>query len=199
MTDALIDRPAGLLDVAKFTRMDQSTEADYRLITFEHKALGRALPGVLIGMLEAQKGDPMGYQVTRYEHALQSATRAFRAGASEEMVVAALVHDIGDTLAPYNHPELAAAILKPYVSPETHWIVEKHGVFQGYYYFHHLGYDRNAREAYRGHEHFAATAAFCEDWDQVSFDPDYDTMPLSAFEPALHRVFERAPHRPAKK
>ena len=195
----VITRPAGLKKVADFTRMDQSTEADYQLITFEHKALGRALPGVILGMLDAQKGDPMGYQVTRYEHALQSATRAFRAGASEEMVVAALVHDVGDSLAPYNHPELAAAMLKPYVSPETHWIVHHHGIFQGLYYFHHLGRDRHVREAYRGHEHFEATAAFCEDWDQVSFDPNYDSMPLSAFEPALHRIFERTPHGPATK
>jgi predicted HD phosphohydrolase len=183
-------------DIARFTRMDESTRADYQLISREHKVLGRNLPKVLIGMLENLKGDPLGYQVDRYEHSLQSATRAFRAGASEEMVVAALIHDIGDTLAPHNHPELSAAILKPYVSAETHWIVAHHGIFQGYYYFHHLGYDRDLREAYRGHRFFQATAAFCENWDQVSFDPGYDTMPFSAFEASLQRVFARTPHRP---
>ena len=115
------------------------------------------------------------------------------AGELHDLKLAALLHDIGDTISPENHSELGASVLQPYVSAKTHWIIKHHGVFQGYYYFHHLGGDRDARERFRGHPMFDSCADFCHRWDQNSFDPDYDTMPLSAFEPALRRVFSRKP------
>ena len=135
-----------------------------------------------------------GYQVSRLEHSLQSATRALHAGESEEMIVAALLHDIGDELAPMNHSEYAASILKPYVSEKTHWIVEKHGEFQAYYYAHHLGGNRNKRDKYKGHKYFDACVNFCEKYDQCSFDPNYETYPLEKFEPMVRNIFARKPY-----
>ena len=135
-----------------------------------------------------------GYQVSRLEHSLQSATRALHAGESEEMIVAALLHDIGDELAPMNHSEYAATILKPYVSEKTHWIVEKHGEFQAYYYAHHLGGNRNKRDKYKGHKYFDACINFCEKYDQCSFDPNYESYPLEKFEPMVRNIFARKPY-----
>ena len=135
-----------------------------------------------------------GYKITRLEHSLQSATRAFRNNESEEMVVACLLHDIGDELAPLNHSEYAASVLKPYVSEKTHWIIEKHGEFQTYYYAHHLGGDRNMREKYKNHEYYQATIDFCENWDQKSFDPNFKSLTLKDFEPYVHKIFGRAPY-----
>jgi predicted HD phosphohydrolase len=109
----------------------------------------------------------------------------------EEYVVCALLHDIGDTLGSYNHPDIAAAILKPFVSEQNLFMVEKHGIFQGYYFFHHLGLDRNMREQFRQHPNFERTALFCSRHDQNAFDPNYDTMPLEAFEPMVQRVMAR--------
>ena len=104
-------------------------------------------------------------------------------------MVCALLHDIGDTLGAYNHPDIAAAILKPFVSEENHWMVEKHGIFQGHYFFHYLGMDRDMREQFRGHQYFERTAEFCEKYDQIAFDPDYESMPLEAFEPIVMKMF----------
>jgi predicted HD phosphohydrolase len=133
--------------------------------------------------------------VTRLEHSLQVATRAEAAGADEELVLGALLHDIGDELAPYNHAEVAAGILRPYVRPEVTWIVEQHGLFQTYYYVHHLGGDRHMRERLKDHRWYGACVAFC-DWDQASFDPDYPTRPLAHFEPLVRRIFSREAHDP---
>ena len=135
-----------------------------------------------------------GYKITRLEHSLQSATRAFRNNESEEMVVACLLHDIGDELAPLNHSEYAASVLKPYVSEKTHWIIEKHGEFQMYYYAHHLGKNKNQREKYKDHEYYNDALNFCERWDQASFDPDYDSMSLEDFAPMVKRIFSRKPY-----
>jgi predicted HD phosphohydrolase len=178
-------------EAVTFTRMDEGTYEDYQLLDrrFHQHAAGFA--DEVLAMLRKLGGDPIGYRIDRLQHSLQTATRAQRDGAAEEIVVAALLHDIGDVLAPYNHADIAAAILRPYVSQATHWLVAKHAVFQGYYYWHHYGQDRNAREKYRGHPLFERTAAFCEDWDQRSFDPGYDTLPLAAFEPMVRRLFER--------
>jgi predicted HD phosphohydrolase len=107
------------------------------------------------------------------------------------MVVAALLHDVGDVIAPANHSELAAAILEPYLDPESTWVVRHHGVFQGYHYWDKLGLDKNTRDRYRDSPYFDAAANFCAAWDQVSFDPDYDTLPLEAFEPMVREVFAR--------
>ena len=135
-----------------------------------------------------------GYKITRLEHSLQAATRAFRDKADEEMVAATLLHDIGDELAPLNHSEYAASILKPYVSEKTHWIIEKHGEFQMYYYAHHLGKNKNQRDKYRDHPFYQDAVDFCEKWDQASFDPDYKNMTLKEFAPMVKKIFSRKPY-----
>jgi len=181
------------MDQVEFTRMDQGTEEEYQFLDRLYRTFSAELPDRVIAHLNLLKGDRLGYKIDRFQHSLQTASRAQRDGADEEMVVAALLHDIGDTISPDNHSELGASVLQPYVSAETHWIIKHHGLFQGYYYFHHCGGDRNAREIYRGHSMFQPTAEFCAKWDQNSFDPAYDTMPFEAFEPALRRIFARAP------
>ena len=135
-----------------------------------------------------------GYKVTRLEHSLQTATRALNDKADDEMIVAALFHDIGDELAPLNHSEYAAAVLKPYVSEKTHWIIEKHGEFQMYYYAHHLGGNRNQRDKYKGHKYFLDTINFCEKWDQSSFDPNFKSLSIENFRPYVQKIFSRKPY-----
>tara|TARA_X000000950_G_scaffold161631_1_gene197567 strand:+ start:14 stop:454 length:441 start_codon:yes stop_codon:yes gene_type:complete len=135
-----------------------------------------------------------GYKVTRLEHSLQTATRALNDKADDEMIVAALFHDIGDELAPLNHSEYAAAVLKPYVSEKTHWIIEKHGEFQMYYYAHHLGGNRNQRDKYKGHKYFLDTINFCEKWDQSSFDPNFKSLNIENFRPYVQKIFSRKPY-----
>jgi predicted HD phosphohydrolase len=173
----------------QFTRMQDATREDYQVIGRHSLEFFTGLPDRVLRHLELLDSDTGGYAVTRLTHSLQTATRAQRDGRDEEYVVCALLHDIGDTLASANHSELAATILQPFVSEENHWIVQHHGVFQGYYFFHHLGLDRNAREAYRGHPLFGECAAFCARYDQNSFDPEYDTLPLAHFEPMVRKVF----------
>ena len=139
--------------------------------------------------LKLLEGDFGGFPVDRLTHSLQTATRAFRDGRDEEYVVCALLHDIGDTLGSYNHPDIAAAILKPFVSAENLWMVEKHGIFQGYYFFHHLGLDRNMRDEFRDHPFYGAAEEFCRLYDGPAFDPRFVSMPLEEFEPLVRRVF----------
>jgi predicted HD phosphohydrolase len=136
-----------------------------------------------------------GYKITRLEHSLQTATRAFNDKANEEIIVAALLHDIGDELAPLNHAEYAATVLKPYVSEKTHWIIQKHGEFQMYYYAHHLGKDKNLRNKYKDHKYYKDTLNFCEKWDQASFDPNYKSLTLKDFEPLVRKIFARKPYK----
>jgi predicted HD phosphohydrolase len=176
---------------ARYTEMAKSTQADWDIIVSEMKPHQKALPKRLVAHLELLGGDYGGYPVDRLEHCLQTATRAHQAGQDEEYVVAALLHDIGDTLGPANHADVAAAILRPYVSERVHWIVEKHAIFQGYYFFHHLGLDRNMRDQFRSHPHFESCAQFCHLYDQNSFDPAFNSMPLTAFIPMIERVFAR--------
>ena len=147
---------------------------------------------ILKAMLELDGGLD-GYLVSRLTHCLQTATRAERDNADDEMVFAALVHDIGDVLTPLNHSAIAVEIVRPYVREEVTWVVEKHGIFQDYYYGHFIGRDRNAREKYRDHQWFDSCANFCEYWDQASFDPDYDTFPLEHFAPLVHDIVSRGP------
>jgi predicted HD phosphohydrolase len=180
-------------ETVAFTRMDEGTYEDYQLLDRLYKKLDHELVGNVIGLLNRLKGDKLGYKIDRYDHSLQSATRALRDGADEETVVVALLHDVGDTVAPHNHSDLAAAVLQPYISADNHWLVQHHGIFQGYYYFHHCGGDRFARDRYRGHPVFERTALFCERYDQNSFDPNYDTLPIDAFMPMVHRILARAP------
>lgn len=176
---------------AKFTAMTDGTKADWdAIVTVNAQHRGQHVDRIL-DHLRMLDGDDGGYAVDRLEHSLQTASRAHRDGRDEEYVVCALLHDIGDILLPASHAELGAAILKPYVSEQNHWMVEKHGVFQGYYFFHHLGLDRDMREAFRGHPWFEYTAQFCHLYDQNSFDPAYESMPLEAFVPMLRRVMER--------
>ena len=175
-------------DRATFTRMEESTQDDWRKIGGEFAGYARTLPDRLMAHLKVLEGDYGGFPVDRYTHSLQTATRALRAGRDEEYVVCALFHDIGDTLGTFNHFDIAAAILKPFVSDENLWMVQNHGIFQGYYFFHHLGLDRNQRDQYVGHEFYDHCAAFCLEYDQAAFDPSYDTLPLEFFEPAVRAV-----------
>ncbi len=173
---------------AKFAAMTQGTAEDWGIIVPQVMAHARRLPDRILDHLRLLDGDFGGFPIDRMQHSLQCATRAHRDGRDEGYVVMALLHDIGDTLATLNHPELGAAMIKPYVSEEVHWICAHHGAFQGYYYFEFLGGDKHAREAYRGNPHFEATAEFCAKYDQSAFDPAYDTAPLAFFEPMLRRA-----------
>lgn len=178
------------LDRAKFTAMTEGTFEDWAAIGRAAQAHRGEHVDRIVAHLGLLKGDHGGFAVDRLEHSLQTATRAHRAGRDEEYVVCALMHDIGDILLPANHAELGATILEPYVSEENHWILKHHGIFQGYYFFHHIGLDRDMREQYRGHPAFEACAQFCHLYDQNSFEPGYDTMPLEAFVPMMRRVME---------
>src|SRR5436309_2610132 len=177
------------MQTVSFTRMEDGTAEDYALLESFEVAFMKGLSGRLLRALDGLRGSFDGYQVSRYEHSLQAATRAHRDGRDEEYVVATLLHDIGDELAPYTHGEMVAAVLKPYVRPELCWVVKHHGLFQMYYYAHHSGGDRNARDRYRDHQWFDACAEFCEKYDQNCFDPAYDSLPVEEFEPMVRRVF----------
>ena len=174
--------------------MKKGTKEDYLFLDKHEKKYVDNTAERIIKFMSGLTETLEGYQVSRLEHSLQSATRAERAGESEEMIVATLLHDIGDELAPMNHSEYAATILKPYVSKKTHWIIEKHGEFQAYYYAHHLGKNRNQRDKYKDHKYYNEALEFCEKWDQVSFDPDYKSMKLKEFAPMVKRIFLRKPY-----
>lgn len=195
MSEPLIERrrpdvvvPTG---VVGFTAMQDGTADDYALLDRYERMFAAGLADRILESLDALTGSLGGYRITRLEHSLQAATRARRDGAGVDWVVAALVHDIGDELAPYNHSEIAAAVLQPYVPAEVHWVVQHHGLFQSYYYAHFLGGDRNARDRYRDHRWAGLCESFCHRWDQSSFDPDYPTDPLAAFEDDVREVFGR--------
>ncbi|MBT2304610.1 phosphohydrolase [Variovorax paradoxus] len=173
---------------ATFTRMQDSTREDWQLIGGEFMQFASGLPERVIKHLQILEGDYGGFPVDRYTHSLQTATRALRDGRDEEYVVCALLHDIGDTLGSFNHPDIAAAILKPFVAEENHWMVQNHGIFQGHYFFHHIGLDRNLRDNFRNHPNYERTAEFCELYDNPAFDPKAETLPISEFEPMLKRV-----------
>ena len=176
---------------AKFSAMTEGTQEDWALISTHFRDFAKTLPSRVITHLKLLDGDYGGFPVDRLEHSLQTATRAHRDGRDEDYVVTALLHDIGDTLGTYNHPEIAATMLRPFVSERLHWIANNHGVFQGYYYFHYLGMDRDLRENFRGHPHFEACAEFCEKYDQAAFDPNYESAPLEFFVPMVERVMAR--------
>jgi predicted HD phosphohydrolase len=176
---------------AQFHAMTEGTQEDWMAIAACSWAFTRDLPARILAHMQLLAGDAGGFAVDRLEHCLQTATRAHQAGEDEEYVVCALVHDIGDTLGPANHADIAGTIVRPYVSDENQFIVEKHGIFQGYYFFQYLGLDRNMRDQYRGHPSFGACAKFCEVYDQTSFDPAFKSMPLDAFAPMVGRVFSR--------
>ena len=173
---------------ARFTSMEQGTADDWAVISSHFPDFARGLPDRVLAHLRLLDGDYGGFAVDRLTHSLQTATLAHRDGRDEEYVVCALLHDIGDTLGSFNHADVAAAIVKPFVSEENHWMVEQHAVFQGYYFFHHIGGDRNLRERFRAHPAFDRTAEFCARYDGPAFDPKGGTLPLGFFEPMLRRV-----------
>jgi predicted HD phosphohydrolase len=175
---------------ATFTGVENATTEDWAIIAKNFVAHGNGLADRILAHLKLLDGDFGGFPVDRLTHSLQTATRAFRAGEDEEYTVCALLHDIGDTLGSYNHADIAAAIVRPFVSEENHWMVEQHAIFQGYYFFHHLGMDRNLRDQFRGHPGFERTARFCELYDGPAFDPAGETLPLEHFEPMVRRLFE---------
>lgn len=181
------------METVSFTQMKDGTREDYELLERLETEYARELPGRLLDALRKLEHSLAGYKVSRLAHSLQSATRAHAAGESEEVVAAALLHDIGDELAPYSHSEMAAAVLRPYVSEKTYWIVKYHGVFQMYYYAHLAGGDRNARDRFRGHQWFDDAVKFCEEYDQNCFDPEFKSKPLEFFEPLVRRVFSAPP------
>jgi len=176
---------------ASFRSMDQGTQEDWAIIGTHFVPFAGQLADRVLTHLKLLDGDYGGFPIDRLQHSLQTATRAHRGGEAEDYIVAALLHDIGDTLGSYNHPDIAAAILKPFLSDKLHWMVEHHGIFQGYYFFHYIGLDRDMRDNFRGHEHYADTARFCEIYDQTAFDAAYDTAPLEFFEPMVQRVLSR--------
>ncbi|MCC3304408.1 HD domain-containing protein [Sneathiella sp. HT1-7] len=173
---------------AKFSQMTDGTAADYKIISDNFKVFSKELPNRVLNHLKLLEGDFGGFSVDRLEHSLQSATLAHQDGQDEEYVVAALLHDIGDTLGTFNHADIGAAMLKPFVSEKIHWILEKHGIFQGYYFFHHIGLDRDMREQHRGHKYFEDCAHFCAAYDQAAFDKNFESAPLEYFEPMVRRV-----------
>ncbi|MDC3204304.1 HD domain-containing protein [Pelagibacteraceae bacterium] len=178
----------------KFTQMKDGTKEDYDLLSKYEEKFSKDLPDRVLEALKNLDSSVDGYQVTRLEHSLQSATRAEKDGADEEMVVATLIHDIGDNLAPHNHSQLVASVLRPYVSEKIYWIILHHGIFQEYYYAHHIGRDRNARDKFKDHPYYQDAVDFCEKWDQKSFDPNYESYSLEYFEPKVRKLFSKEPN-----
>jgi predicted HD phosphohydrolase len=170
---------------ATFKSFAESTAEDWAVVMSASSSVEEQVADRVLEQLRYLAEDHGGFPVTRLEHSLQTATRAERDGRDPEYVLCALLHDIGDPLAPSNHAALAAAVLEPFVSDANHWMVEHHGVFQGYYFWHHIGGDRNAREAFRASPYFEYTAEFCAKYDQVAFDDAYRSEPLEHFEPLV--------------
>ena len=178
-------------DRAQFKAMVDGTQDDWMKIVAATADYNRGVADRVLAHLRTLAGDCGGFPVDRLEHSLQSATLAHRDGMDEEYVVCALIHDIGDILCSASHADLGATIMKPYVSEANYWTMAHHGIFQGYYFFHYLGLDRDMRDQFRGHPHFEHTAMFCARHDQNAFDPAFDTMPLEAFVPMVQRVMAR--------
>jgi predicted HD phosphohydrolase len=179
-----------------FLQMKDGTREDYLLLDQSERNFALGLPDRVMEALARLDHSLEGYKVSRLEHSLQTASRAEADGADDEMILAALIHDIGDELAPYNHAEIAAGMIRPYVRAEVTWVVEQHGVFQMYYYAHHLGGDRHARDRFRDHPWYGSCARFCENWDQAAFDPNYGSKPLTYWEPLVRQIFGRRAHDP---
>lgn len=185
------------MDYVKFTAMKDGDKADYDFLTKHEVAHTKGTADRLLEALVNLDNGLSGYQVTRLGHSLQAATRAERDGADTDWIVAALLHDIGDIYAPYNHDEYAAAVIRPFVREQVAWVVEKHGDFQMIYYGEHVGADPEKRQAYANHAYFEDCTVFCERWDQSSFDPAFDTLPVSHFTDRVREVFARTPYDPS--
>lgn len=192
MTDTAARSEAQAPPRASFTTFEESTQEDWDLIIPQLAVTQSHVADRVIRLLRELETDHGGFPVNRLEHSLQTATRAERAGRDDEYVFCALVHDIGDTLSPYNHPDIAAAIVKPFVTDANHFMVKHHGTFQGYYFWHYIGADRDAREEFRGHEHFDYTMEFCAEYDQTAFDAKYTSNPLEHYEPLIRDILHGA-------
>ncbi len=179
------------MKTVSFTKMSDGTKADYAFLAKHEYEFISGLPERIIKALENLRDSFSGYKIDRLDHSLQTATRAERDGADIDWIISALLHDLGDDLAPLNHDSLAAAILKPYVREECSWTVKHHGIFQYKYYADKIGLDPEARQKYADHQYYNAAVNFCERWDQTSFDPDYSSFSLSHFKPMIKTVFER--------
>lgn len=184
------------MDRVDFIRMKDGTAEEYHFLDHLESEFNKGLPDRILSALRKLEGTLSGYRISRLQHSLQAAARAEADGADEEMIVGALIHDLGDELAPYNHSQYAASIIRPYVRGEVAWVLHHHGLFQNYYYVHHFGGDRNERDRYKDHPCYQACADFCERWDQASFDPTYPTPDLEHFSPMVHRIFSRRPFQP---
>ncbi|WP_240375092.1 HD domain-containing protein [Bacillus piscicola] len=179
--------------VVNFTKMIEGTKEEFEYLEELEAGFNTGLPDRLMAMLDNLKNSFSGYPISRYEHSLQSATRAYQNNEEEDIVVAALLHDIGDEIAPHTHGEMVAAILKPFVSDKAAWIVKHHGVFQQKYMAHKTEEEQNARDQYRDHPYYDDCVRFCEHYDQNCFDPDFKCLPAAFFEPMVRRVFTRTP------
>ena len=180
----------------KFTQMKDGDEEDYKFLTKHEVEHTKGTANRLLKALEELDQSLSGYKVTRLGPSFQSATRAFHSGADIDWIVSALLHDIGDIYAPYNHDEYAASIIRPFVREQCTWVVEKHGIFQMLYYGEHVGSNPHKREKYREHIYFQDCSDFCELWDQKSFDPNYNTKSVDFFAPMVEEVFARKPYDP---
>jgi predicted HD phosphohydrolase len=172
-----------------FTRMDESTAEQWAVIGAETMANQPRVADEILGMITRLEGIVDGFGTNQLVHALQTATYAEKAGADQEVVVASLCHDIGKLISVFNHPGIAAEILKPYVRDEVYFMIKAHQDFQGKHYYHHFGANPDAREQYRDEQWFDLAARFADEWDQVAFDPDGEYLPLEHFEPAVREVF----------
>jgi predicted HD phosphohydrolase len=179
------------LGTTTISSLAEATQADVELICAYDRIWHNGLPTRVLAHLELLRGDYGGMSVDRLDHCLQTATRATRAGESDEFILCALLHDIGDTVASYNHADLAATIVQPFVEPELVWMVQHHAIFQSYYFFGHLGLDPNGRDQFASHAHFDVTAKFCDEYDQAAFDHRYATMPLAEFVPLVTELMRR--------
>jgi len=180
-----------MIKMAKFTQMKDGDREDYVFLRIHETEFARKTAQRLLKALQELDNSLSGYQISRLQHSLQCATRAFRDGADIDWIVCALLHDIGDIYAPYNHDEYAAAILRPFVREQCSWVVSVHADFQLFYYGHHIGANRYKRDQHQDNPYYEDCALFCERWDQYSFDPDYDTLPLDFFAPMVEKVFSR--------
>lgn len=183
-----------MIEQVKFSQMKYGDKDDYEFLNRHETEYAKGTANRLLKALVELDTGLSGYKITRLGHSLQSATRAFEDGADIDWIVSALLHDIGDIYAPYNHDEYAATIIRPFVREQCSWVVEKHGDFQLTYYGHYIGANPNKREAYNGHLYFEDCAVFCERWDQSSFDPDFENRPVEFFKPMVEKVFSRKPY-----
>lgn len=179
--------------VASYVRMDEGTKEDYDLLSEYADQFRKGHADRILEQMKALHHTFPGNKIDRYEHCLQTAQRAYDAGECEEIVVAGLLHDIGDAMAPHNHAMIAAEMIRPYVSKNVHWVVAHHQIFQGYYFWDKVGRDPDTREQYRDHPAFDLAERFCGEYDQMAFDPDYPTATMEFFEPMLRRLFAREP------